>query len=142
VSEAERALDDLPGPAVPGLLPYAADFLLDTSRAAYLLVRNGIRRKYPNIRFILSHGGGFVPYASYRMAVGITSDTGQSIPDSLDDFAGFYFDSALSSTPAALPTLLAFAKPGHITFGSDSPRTGRRGQAVRRRVGDLPGPGP
>lgn len=112
---------DLPGPAVPGVLPFATDFLLDTSRAAYLLVRNGIRRKYPNIRFILSHGGGFVPYASYRMAVGITSDTGQSIPDSLDDFAGFYFDTALSSTAAALPTLLAFAKPGHITFGSDSP---------------------
>ncbi len=112
---------DLPGPAVPGVLPFATDFLLDTTRAAYLLVRNGIRRKYPNIRFILSHGGGFVPYASYRMAVGITSDTGQSITDSLDDFAGFYFDTALSSTAAALPTLLAFAKPGHITFGSDWP---------------------
>ena len=106
---------------MPGVLPFATDFLLDTTRAAYLLVRNGIRRKYPNIRFILSHAGGFVPYASYRMAIGITSDTGQSITDNLDDLAGFYFDTALSSTVAALPTLLAFAKPGHITFGSDYP---------------------
>ena len=112
---------DRPGPAVPGVLPFATDFLLDTTRAAYLLVRNGIRRKYPNIRFILSHAGGFVPYASHRMAIGITSDTGQSITDNLDDLAGFYFDTALSSTVAALPTLLAFAKPGHITFGSDYP---------------------
>lgn len=112
---------DLPGPTVPGVAPFAADFLLDTTRAAYLLVRNGIRRRYPNIRFILSHAGGFVPYASHRMAVAITADTGASPVDSLDDFSSFYFDTALSSSAAALPTLLAFAKPGHITFGSDWP---------------------
>ncbi|MEV0743306.1 amidohydrolase family protein [Streptomyces sp. NPDC050549] len=38
-----------------------------------------------------------------------------------DDFRSFYFDTALSSSPAALPTLLAFARPGHILFGSDWP---------------------
>ena len=37
------------------------------------------------------------------------------------DFADFYFDTALSSTAAALPSLLAFAKPGRVTFGSDWP---------------------
>jgi len=112
---------DMPGPTVPGIPPFAADFLLDTTRAVYLLVRNGIRRKYPNIKFILSHAGGFVPYASHRMAVGIMGDTGRSLADSIDDFSSFYFDTALSSSAAALPTLLAFAKPGHITFGSDFP---------------------
>lgn len=112
---------DLPGPTVPGVAPWAADFLLDTTRAAYLLVRNGIRRKYGNIRFILSHAGGFVPYASHRMALAIMADTGRSPADSLDDFSSFYFDTALSSSAAALPTLLAFAKPGHVTFGSDFP---------------------
>jgi 6-methylsalicylate decarboxylase len=112
---------ELPGPTVAGVPPFAADFLLDTTRAAYLLVRNGIRTRYPKIRFILSHGGGFVPYASHRMAVAIMADTGRSWADVLDDFAGFYFDTALSSSAAALPTLLAFAKPGHITFGSDFP---------------------
>ncbi|WP_292991481.1 amidohydrolase family protein [Mycobacterium sp.] len=112
---------ELPGPAAPGVPPFAADFLLDTTRAAYLLVRNGIAARHPNIRFILSHAGGFVPYASHRMAVAITADTGRSPADVLDDFAGFYFDTALSSSAAALPTLLAFAKPGHITFGSDWP---------------------
>jgi len=112
---------DLPGPTVPGVAPFAADFLLDTTRAAYLLVRNGIRRQYPNIRFILSHAGGFVPYASHRRAVATTGDTVRSPADSVDDFASFYFGTALSSSAAALPTLLAFAKPGHITFGSDWP---------------------
>jgi len=112
---------ELPGPAVGGVPPFAADFLLDTTRAAYLLVSNGIRTRYPNVRFILSHAGGFVPYASHRMAIAITADTGRSWADVLDDFASFYFDTALSSSAAALPSLLAFAKPGHVTFGSDFP---------------------
>lgn len=112
---------ELPGPPVEGIVPFAADFLLDTTRAAYLLVRNGICRAYPNIKFVLSHAGGFVPYASHRMAVSITGDTGRGLTDSLDDFASFYFDTALSSSAAALPSLLAFAKPGHVTFGSDWP---------------------
>lgn len=112
---------ELPGPAVDGVVPFAADFLLDTTRAAYLLVRNGICRKYPGIRFVLSHAGGFVPYAAHRLAMAIVADSGRSMLDILDDFAGFYFDTALSSSAAALPSLLAFAKPGHVTFGSDSP---------------------
>jgi 6-methylsalicylate decarboxylase len=112
---------ELPGPSVPGIAPWATDFLLDTTRAAYLLVRNGIRQRYPNIKFILSHAGGFVPYASHRMMLAITADTGRDPFETLDEFAGFYFDTALSSSAAALPTLLAFAKPGHVTFGSDWP---------------------
>lgn len=112
---------ELPGPGVDGIPPFAVDFLLDTTRAAYLLVRNGICRRYPHVKFILSHAGGFVPYASHRMAVTIMGDTGRSLTDILDDFTGFYFDTALSSSAAALPTLLAFAKPGHVTFGSDWP---------------------
>jgi predicted TIM-barrel fold metal-dependent hydrolase len=112
---------DLSGPAVPGVPPFAVDFLLDTTRAAYLLVRNGIRSRYPDIKFVLSHGGGFVPYASHRMAMAIFADTGRNVFEALDELAGFYFDTALTSTPAALPSLLAFAKPGHVTFGSDWP---------------------
>ncbi|MEU4155441.1 amidohydrolase family protein [Actinoplanes sp. NPDC026670] len=112
---------ELPAPAVDGLPPFAADFLLDTTRAAYLLVRHGIVRRYPRIRFILSHAGGFVPYSSHRMALTIAADTGRSPLDVLDDFRGFYFDTALSSSPAALPTLLAFAREGHVLFGSDWP---------------------
>jgi 6-methylsalicylate decarboxylase len=112
---------ELPGPTVPNIPPWSTDFMLDTTRAAYLLVRNGIRERYPNIRFILSHAGGFVPYVSHRMAMAITADTGRNPADSLEELSSFYFDTALSSSAAALPTLLAFAKPGHITYGSDVP---------------------
>lgn len=84
-------------------------------------MRNGIRSRYPDIKFILSHGGGFVPYASHRMAMAIFADIGRNVFEVIDELAGFYFDTALTSTPAALPSLLAFAKPGHVTFGSDWP---------------------
>src|SRR5262245_55043636 len=112
---------ELPGERVDGIPPFAADFLLDTTRAAYRLVRNGVVRRYPELKIILSHAGGFVPYASHRLTMGIVADTQRSPREVLDDFASFYFDTALSGSPAALPSLLAFAKPGHVLFGSDWP---------------------
>jgi 6-methylsalicylate decarboxylase len=111
----------LPGPTVPGIPPFATDFLLDTTRAAYLLVRNGIRRRYPQIKFILSHAGGFVPYAAHRMAMGMLVDAPRDPAEILAEFSSFYFDTALSSSPSALPSLLAFADPGHVIYGSDWP---------------------
>jgi len=111
----------LPGPDVPGLPAFAADFLLDTTRAAMNLVKHDVLRRYPNLKFILAHAGGFLPYASHRIMAALFADTGRLIPDILEDFSSFYFDTALSSSPAALPSLLAFAKPGHVLFGSDWP---------------------
>jgi 6-methylsalicylate decarboxylase len=112
---------ELPDPTVAGVPPFATDFLLDTTRAAYLLVRHGVVRRYPRIRFILSHAGGFVPYAAHRMAVSIVAETGRSPLEVLEDLRSFYFDTALSGSPAALPSLLAFARPEHVLFGSDWP---------------------
>ena len=111
----------LPGPAVPGVPPLAADFLLDTTRAAYLLVRNEIVSAYPRIRFVLSHAGGFVPYAVDRMAPVLARDTGL-VPDVVrDHFRRFWFDTALSTGGPTLAALLAFAQPDHVVFGSDWP---------------------
>ncbi|MDT4875693.1 hypothetical protein FQZ97_1110800 [compost metagenome] len=33
----------------------------------------------------------------------------------------FYFDTALSASATVLPSLMAFANPGHVLFGSDIP---------------------
>jgi hypothetical protein len=111
----------LPGPDVPGVPPFAADFLLHTTRAVYLLVRNGVITRYPRIRFILSHVRGFVPYAARRLAVSLAADTGEPTLGFLEHFRSFYFDTALSSSPSALPALLALARPERILFGSDRP---------------------
>src|SRR5215470_3420128 len=112
---------ELPSGRVDGIPPFAADFLLDTTRAAFRMVQNGLMQRYRSLKIILSHAGGFVPYASHRLAGALALEAQRAPAEILEDFASFYFDVALSGTPAALPSLLAFAKPGHILFGSDWP---------------------
>ena len=110
---------ELPGPEVPGIPPFAADFLLDTTRAAIQYAQSGSFERYPDLKIILSHAGGFLPYAAERVAR-ICSPDGEN-PAGIARLRQFYFDTALSSSPYALPALLAFADPTHITFGSDWP---------------------
>ena len=112
---------ELSGPPVPDVPPYAVDFLLDTSRAAYRLVANGFIHRFPELKVILAHAGGFVPYAAYRMAGSVSFQTGRSLPEILSDFGRFYFDTALSSSPVSLPSLKAFARHDHILFGTNWP---------------------
>jgi predicted TIM-barrel fold metal-dependent hydrolase len=110
---------------VPGLDPldgipaFIADFLLDTTRAAVSLARSGTLERCPDVRIILAHAGGFVPYAAYRLAFAASS--GLDVRHGLSLLQRFYFDIALSSSPSALPSLLAFTSPDHVTFGSDWP---------------------
>ncbi|WP_367134280.1 MULTISPECIES: amidohydrolase family protein [Streptomyces] len=106
-------LPDLPGPLV--------DFPYDTTRAALHLVVNGVPRRHPRIRMILPHGGGFVPYAAQRLACAGRLRPGVTPEDVLADLRRFYFDTAITTGPAALPSLMAFAAPGRVLYGSDFP---------------------
>ena len=98
------------------------DFPFETTRTGVQLVLNGIPDRYPAVRIILSHAGGFLPYAALRFAeLARVFQPDAPSPDAiLANLRRFYFDTALSSGPA-LPTLKAFAGPGHILFGTDSP---------------------
>lgn len=108
-------IDGIPGPIV--------DYPFDTTRTAVQLVLSGVLHRYPRIRFILSHAGGFLPYASHRFAelANAVRPEGPASADILQSLKQFYFDTALSSGPAALPSLAAFAGSSHILFGSDYP---------------------
>ena len=66
----------LPDAAVAGIPPFAVDFLLDTTRAAANLVRHQVPQRYPRLRFVLAHGGGFLPFASHRIALTLAELTG------------------------------------------------------------------
>lgn len=124
---------DLPGGSVAGILPFTADFLLDTTRAAINLILTGTLERYPRIRFILAHAGGFVPYVSFRILLSMLKAEGtlaqlkammdkeHEIERRLDLIRRFYFDVALSSTHTTLPSLLAVAKPTHVLYGTDFP---------------------
>lgn len=124
---------ELLGPEVDGIPSFAADFLLDTTRTALSLILSGSMDKYPDIKFILAHAGGFVPYIAYRILLAILNtknkaqqawaliDQKHQIPKELAPLRQFYYDLALSSSPAALPSLLEVATGDHITYGSDFP---------------------
>lgn len=109
---------ELPAEPVPGIPTFTADFLLDTTRTAISLILSGAMTGYPDIRFILGHAGGFVPYIAHRILLTMAKE---GLAPSLDVLKRFYFDIALSATPAALPSLLEVADPEHITYGSDFP---------------------
>ncbi len=112
----------IPGAPVKGIHPSIEDFLLDTTRAATNMVYNGIPRRFPKLRIILSHAGGFLPYASHRIAnLSHVVHPSVNADEMLNDLSSFYFDTALSGSPTALPSLLAFARPGRVLFGSDWP---------------------
>jgi predicted TIM-barrel fold metal-dependent hydrolase len=110
----------LPGlEPLPGVPAFVADFLLDTTRAAIGLARSGTLDRCPDLKVILSHAGGFVPYAAYRVAIA-ASAAGNPL-EGMARLERFFFDTALSSSPTALPSLLAFAEQDHVLFGSDFP---------------------
>jgi len=124
---------ELPAPEVPGIPTFTADFLLDTTRTAISLILSGSMDRYPGIKFILAHAGGFVPYISYRILLTMVNaknkaqqlwtlvDQKHQVPRQLAVLRQFYYDIALSASPAALPSLLEVADSDHITYGSDFP---------------------
>ncbi|MDI6413649.1 amidohydrolase family protein [Streptomyces albus] len=118
IHPAQPPMDLLPGTPAP-----LADYVFDTTRSALNLALNGVMHRYPNVRVILSHGGGFLPYAAYRFTglISTVVDRERTAEDILRDLKRFYFDTALSASPSALPALLAFAEPGHLLYGSDWP---------------------
>jgi len=112
-----------PLPTAAGVPGPLVDYPFDTTRAAVQLVLNGIVDRYPGARIILAHAGGFLPYASHRFAelARVFRPAAAKPAEILAAFQRFYFDTALSSGPAALPSLKAFAGSGHMVFGSDFP---------------------
>ncbi len=102
-----------------GMPPYIADFLLDTTRAAVRLAGSGTLDRCPELKVILSHAGGFVPYAAYRIAG--AASLKRNFADRLAQLRKFYFDIALSGSPTALPSLLTLAQPDHVLYASDWP---------------------
>ncbi|WP_031465127.1 amidohydrolase family protein [Sciscionella sediminilitoris] len=106
-------LDGLPSPLL--------DFPFDTTRTALQLVTSGIMGRYPRVKVILSHAGGFLPYAAYRFTGAALVNPGLTPEGVYADLRRFYFDTALSASETALPALLAFAEEGHVCYGSDAP---------------------
>lgn len=109
---------DLPQGCAPDVSPVFADYLLDTTRAAVGLIMSGTLARHPEVSIVLSHAGGFLPYAASRVQTA-AEVLGHADPGTVRaDLRRFHYDLALS-VPSALPSLLAAADPGRILYGTD-----------------------
>ncbi len=80
------------------------DYPADTTRAALQLVVAGHMTRFDNIKIILSHGGGFLPYAASRFAELTASlHPDRSAGSLMAEMQRFYFDAALVA-PSGLPS--------------------------------------
>jgi aminocarboxymuconate-semialdehyde decarboxylase len=95
-----------------------------TTAAAAALILSGALERFPKLRFLLVHGGGFLPYQFSRFERSYTAAPPNAKPAAphppshyLDRF---YFDTMIHDKDA-LTFLAAFAGPGRVVFGSDAP---------------------
>jgi 6-methylsalicylate decarboxylase len=103
---------------------FAVEFTFDTTRAATNLILSGALERFPNIRFILAHAGGTLPFLAWRLMQVPAIDRRFAALPAEKIAAGvrhFYYDTALSAGPASLAALQAVADPARILFGSDWP---------------------
>jgi 6-methylsalicylate decarboxylase len=100
------------------------EYPIDTTRAALNLLMSGTLTRYPNIRFILAHNGGTLPYLTWRICAAPLIDRRYAHldPDELRrGIASFHYEIAQSPGPEAFGSLLAIADPSRILYGTDWP---------------------
>jgi predicted TIM-barrel fold metal-dependent hydrolase len=104
----------------PGTIEWATA----TTRTIASLLFSGTAAKYPNIRWIFSHGGGTAPFLLSRF---LRQEKDMKEPLSrlpngvLYELKKFYYDTAQANHPGALAALLKLAPVSQILFGTDYP---------------------
>ncbi len=80
--------------------------------------------KYPNLKIILPHNGGTLPYSMGRLSYPIRKWAGDYTAINVAGIENltnkFWFDTAISSSPWTYPSLTALAGTEKIVFGSDA----------------------
>jgi aminocarboxymuconate-semialdehyde decarboxylase len=98
-------------------------FLADTTLAAAKLVFAGVPDRYPNIKWVLGHLGGAIPYLAERLDRGW-----EAFPDCRADIQykpteylrRFYYDG-VNFDPRAVRLAVDFAGADHVMAASDYP---------------------
>src|SRR3954470_10842208 len=98
-------------------------FLMDTTLAAAHLVFSGVGEQFPNIKWVLSHLGGAVPYMAERFDRGFHAfkDSRRNIDRPPSDYLRRWYYDTVNFDPNALRLAIAFAGAGRILAGSDYP---------------------
>jgi predicted TIM-barrel fold metal-dependent hydrolase len=97
------------------------EFIFDTTRTVSDLVFAGVFQRYPDIPWIIPHGGGTLPLLAerlelFRTGLGTSDGTGTPVPDQL---ARLWFDLAGTPFPHQVPALTSAFGTERILYGSD-----------------------
>ncbi len=98
-------------------------FLADTTLAAASLVFSGVIEKFPNIKWVLGHLGGAVPYLAERFDRGYEAfeQCRRNISKLPSEYLkNFYYDT-VNFDVNALQFAIDFAGSDHLVAGSDYP---------------------
>ncbi len=97
------------------------DWTFETTRTATSLVLTQMKQTHPDVKIILPHAGGTVPYVVNRIAQ--FQQTNMTADQVKAAFQTFYFDLAVSGFVGPMNLVLDFAQPAHVFYGSDFPFT-------------------
>ncbi len=95
----------------------------DTAVAAASLIFGGVLKEFPNLKFVLAHGGGTCPYIRGRWDHGwrVRPEARVNIQRPPHEyFRKFYFDTLAHGVPA-LNYLAEIAGPERLVIGTDYP---------------------
>jgi 6-methylsalicylate decarboxylase len=111
---------------VPGLIAPTVEFPFDTVRTIVSLVVSGTTTRFPDIRFVFSHGGGAL-FGVYSRVVGLGNAPafrGKVPAGMAAELRKLYFDTAGTSAETTLVALLNIMPPSQLLLGSDYPLAG------------------
>lgn len=116
---------DLPPNVVTSISVPLFEFFTETTRALLNLICSGTLNRYPDLKVIVPHSGAtFVPLAERFQALYsrlCTMREGLQPVDIIAAAKKCYFDLAGDPLPRQMDTLLTFADPTHVLYGSDFP---------------------
>ena len=101
--------------------PFVVEYVFDTTRAIVNLAYSGTFKRCPNIRFIVAHGGGAVPFLAQRIAMMEGHRGAQGVTDVIPALRALYYEIASTTSAFALRSLQELADATHILWGSDLP---------------------
>ncbi|MFG2631136.1 amidohydrolase family protein [Streptomyces sp. NPDC048473] len=96
------------------------EFIFDSTRTVSDLLFSGVFQRYPDIPWIVSHGGGALPLLTDRMelfrSVFSEGAEGRFIPEQV---SRLWFDMAGTPFPHQIPALTAVVGNNRLLYGSD-----------------------
>jgi predicted TIM-barrel fold metal-dependent hydrolase len=108
---------------VPHVNRVAIDYPTDTARTITDLIYSGSLIRFPNIRWIFSHGGGTILMLTPRLAGLTPEERAAKIPNGFEhELQKLYFDIAsVALSPTPMAAVLKGIPKEHLLFGSDIP---------------------